>query len=265
MRGHPSIKTTGPTLRGAGPLPLIDPDTGMSSAETVPVWGSEHLERVIDAVCGARVSVAVMTADVKGMLVPVKRVPARVMGAIRAGEAERRKTVRKRGAGIGRGDAVAMLEVMGGLARLGVEVRVLHGGVPSRAAWGVMSVSAKGEMGSRPTDSIRGLQDGAVGVGGGAGGAGGGVVMRRCVRQHAKVVVVDAAAAYIGSANLTGAGLGAKADRNRNFEMGVWTIDAAMVESALERFNAVWEGGFCDGCGRRDVCPVPLEEVRLAG
>ncbi|MEM1212813.1 MAG: phospholipase D-like domain-containing protein [Planctomycetota bacterium] len=131
-------------------------------------------------------------------------------------------------------------------------MRVLHGGVPSRAAWGVMSVTAQG----RTTDDQE--QPGVI-------SGGGGVVMRRCVRQHAKVVVVDAAAAYIGSANLTGAGLGAKAEQNRNFEMGLWTTDAETIDSALERFNAVWEGGFCDGCGRRDVCPVPLEEVRLAG
>ncbi|MEM1212814.1 MAG: hypothetical protein AAGI68_11015 [Planctomycetota bacterium] len=83
------------------------------------VWGVEHLERVVDAVCGARVSVAVMTADVKGMLVPVKRVPARVMGAIRAAEAERRKARRKGGGRSGRGDAIAMLEVRGGAGPAG--------------------------------------------------------------------------------------------------------------------------------------------------
>ncbi|MEM6391350.1 MAG: phospholipase D-like domain-containing protein [Planctomycetota bacterium] len=254
MRVKPRAKQDA-QLRGLGGMPdLGDPVVSsprVVSGEAALVWGAEHLERVIDAVCGARVSVAVMTADVKGMLVPVKRVPARVMGAVRASECERRKARQRGGGRFGRGDAVAMLEVMGGLARLGVEVRVLHGGVPSRAAGGVMSVSAASAKTAQAESAV--------------GGAGGGVVMRRCVRQHAKLVVVDAAAAYIGSANLTGAGLGAKAERNRNFEMGVWTTDAAMVDSALEKFNAVWEGEFCDGCGRREVCPVPLEEVRLAG
>ena len=47
---------------------------------------------------------------------------------------------------------------------------------------------------------------------------------------------------YLGSANLTGAGLGAKADGRRNFEMGVWTQEAVMIEAVLGEFNLLWGG-----------------------
>ena len=65
---------------------------------------------------------------------------------------------------------------------------------------------------------------------------------------------------YLGSANLTGAGLGAKAEARRNFELGVWTEPPALIDSVLEHFNALWEGRRCQSCQRKDVCPVPLEE-----
>lgn len=87
--------------------------------------------------------------------------------------------------------------------------------------------------------------------------------IRRCPRLHAKAVIVDCQAMYLGSANLTGAGLGAKGDRRRNFELGVWTHSSALIDSVLESFNAIWEGRHCEGCGRRNVCPVPLEEPAL--
>ena len=68
---------------------------------------------------------------------------------------------------------------------------------------------------------------------------------------------------YLGSANLTGAGFGAKADGKRNFEMGIWTESAELIDAVLEQFNALWEGERCRTCRRKDVCPVPLEEPHL--
>jgi len=68
---------------------------------------------------------------------------------------------------------------------------------------------------------------------------------------------------YLGSANLTGAGLGAKGEDKRNFEMGIWTESPGLIDSVLEQFNTLWEGRPCKTCGRRDVCPVPLEEPSL--
>ena len=76
-------------------------------------------------------------------------------------------------------------------------------------------------------------------------------------------IVVDARGMYLGSANLTGAGLGAKADGRRNFELGVWTESPALIDAVLGHFNELWEGRQCKSCRRKDVCPVPLEEPRL--
>ena len=53
---------------------------------------------------------------------------------------------------------------------------------------------------------------------------------------------------YLGSANLTGAGLGAKADGKRNFEMGIWTESSSLIDGVLEQFNALWEGRNCGSC-----------------
>ena len=50
-----------------------------------------------------------------------------------------------------------------------------------------------------------------------------------CPRMHMKVVVVDGRLAYVGSANLTGAGIGAKSARKRNFEAGFLTDDKVAI------------------------------------
>jgi phosphatidylserine/phosphatidylglycerophosphate/cardiolipin synthase-like enzyme len=92
---------------------------------------------------------------------------------------------------------------------------------------------------------------------------GGRLTIRRCPRLHAKIVVIDAREMYLGSANLTGAGLGAKGQHKRNFEMGVWTQAATLIEAAMGEFNQLWEGERCKKCQRKDVCPVPLEEPEL--
>lgn len=120
------------------------------------------------------------------------------------------------------------------LADRGVEIRLLHAGTPSAAAL----VELKRDLPQNLT-------------------------IRRCPRLHAKTVIVDCKAMYLGSANLTGAGLGAKADGKRNIEWGVWTESAALIDSVLEQFNSLWEGRQCKTCRRKDVCPVPLEEPEL--
>ena len=78
-----------------------------------------------------------------------------------------------------------------------------------------------------------------------------------CPRVHFKCVIVDGATAYFGSANLTGAGLGAKSERNRNFENGILTDDPAFLVPLSEQFDSVWRGGFCKACGRRRFCGDP--------
>ena len=170
--------------------------------EVEMVADAEHFKRiVVGGICTAKVSIDIATADFKAMLVPTGR---------------------------GRG-AESIVAVFRKLATKGVEVRLLHAGVPSSAAL----LELKQDLPANLT-------------------------IRRCPRLHATTVVVDARAMYLGSANLTGAGLGAKADGRRNFEWGVWTRSAGLIESVLDQFNALWEGQQCESCKRKDVCPVPL-------
>jgi len=87
--------------------------------------------------------------------------------------------------------------------------------------------------------------------------------MRRCVRLHAKALVADGRRMYLGSANLTGAGLGAKSPRRRNFEAGVWTDQLELIDPVVDMLDGIWSGRACPDCGRKDHCPVPLEEPDL--
>jgi phosphatidylserine/phosphatidylglycerophosphate/cardiolipin synthase-like enzyme len=186
---------------------LTPPPPAVVAGTAQLVVGAGHFQRVVrEGMLGAKVSLDVMTADFKAMLVPEP----------------------------GRRRARSIVEVMRCLAERGVEIRLLHAGTPSSAALREL----KRELPSNLT-------------------------IRRCPRLHAKAVIVDCRAMYLGSANLTGAGLGAKADGKRNFEMGVWTEVPAMIDAVLEEFNALWEGQRCEGCRRKDVCPVPLEEPEL--
>ena len=64
--------------------------------------------------------------------------------------------------------------------------------------------------------------------------------------------------AYIGSANLTGAGKGMKSGRRRNFEAGFLTDDPALVAAAMDHFDSVWAGFRCRDCGRKEYCGDPI-------
>lgn len=75
-----------------------------------------------------------------------------------------------------------------------------------------------------------------------------------CPRIHFKLLIFDLQSVYIGSANLTGAALGMKSERNRNFEAGIFSDDQKIVEHAITQFDEVWIGKYCKGCGRKDVC-----------
>jgi len=177
------------------------------------VVDGEHFTRIVrEGILQAQVSVDILTADFKAMLVPS------------AGKS----------VGRGRRSAKSIVTVLGELAQRGVEIRLLHAGTPSGPA----------------------LQQLKVGIPHG-------LTIRRCPRLHAKAVIVDARAMYLGSANLTGAGLGAKGDHRRNFEMGIWTESSELIEEVLGHFNMLWEGEKCKKCQRKDVCPVPLEEPTL--
>lgn len=89
----------------------------------------------------------------------------------------------------------------------------------------------------------------------------GGLELKICPRVHFKAVIVDGAWAYLGSANLTGAGLGAKGDDRRNFEIGFCTEDFETIDRATALFESVWSGAECRTCKLRAVCPDPIGEA----
>ena len=60
-----------------------------------------------------------------------------------------------------------------------------------------------------------------------------------CPRVHFKMFVFDGKEVYVGSANLTGAGIGMKAETTRNFEAGILTDDPEIVEKAMNQFDEV--------------------------
>lgn len=80
-----------------------------------------------------------------------------------------------------------------------------------------------------------------------------------CPRVHFKIIIIDGQWTYIGSANLTGAGMGMKSTNRRNFEAGILTNDPHFVESAMEHFDSVWRGEHCKKCGRRQYCTDPIK------
>jgi phosphatidylserine/phosphatidylglycerophosphate/cardiolipin synthase-like enzyme len=75
-----------------------------------------------------------------------------------------------------------------------------------------------------------------------------------CPRVHLKAVVIDGEFAYAGSANLTGAGMGAKGVHKRNFESGIITDDKEIVGKVMDQFDGIWRGLHCHGCGRKQYC-----------
>lgn len=75
-----------------------------------------------------------------------------------------------------------------------------------------------------------------------------------CPRVHFKAVVVDGKFAYTGSANLTGAGMGAKSETRRNFESGIITTDKELIESIMDQFDSIWIGEHCQKCKRKKYC-----------
>lgn len=79
-----------------------------------------------------------------------------------------------------------------------------------------------------------------------------------CPRVHFKMLVFDGKEVYIGSANLTGAGIGMKAETTRNFEAGILTDDSGIVEQTMNQFDEVWIGKHCKKSKRRESCPDPI-------
>jgi phosphatidylserine/phosphatidylglycerophosphate/cardiolipin synthase-like enzyme len=132
----------------------------------------------------------------------------------------------------------SVLSAFGELSARGVELRILHAAPPSRVF-------------VRDFDRQKNL-------------VAGGLELRLCPRNHLKLVIVDGRHLYLGSANWTGAGLGAKNDARRNFELGLLSQDERLLDAAQDVFDRVWRGAECSGCLLRAECPMPLDEMQRA-
>ena len=86
---------------------------------------------------------------------------------------------------------------------------------------------------------------------------------RLCPRVHFKMLIFDYEQVYIGSANMTGAGIGMKGENTRNFESGIFTDDTALIDRAAEHFECVWSGSRCSACRRKSFCGDPIDSTRI--
>ena len=125
------------------------------------------------------------------------------------------------------GRMVPFLEILSDLVNKQVEIRLLHGKEPGPAF--------RNDFDKYP-NLIRGIE------------------RILCPRVHLKAVVVDGTFAYTGSANLTGAGMGAKSEHKRNFESGIITDDKVLVRKIMEQFDNIWRGNHCPKCKRKKFC-----------
>ena len=185
----------------------------LSSCKLELISGRAHYERVIAAVHDAERSVWIATANLKELMVEDHRVRP---GRRRAGRPAYR----------------SVLEALSELSQRGVELRILHASLPSRAFR---------EAFDRQKRLVRG-----------------GLELRMCPRVHLKTVIVDGRFLYLGSANWTGAGLGAKGENRRNFELGMITEDEAVLDQVQALYSTIWCGAACASCAIRDICEAPL-------
>ncbi|MFD2255973.1 phospholipase D-like domain-containing protein [Luteolibacter algae] len=80
-----------------------------------------------------------------------------------------------------------------------------------------------------------------------------------CPRVHTKAIIIDGTKAFITSANLTGAGLGAKHPDRRNFEAGILTNELTHIRPLMDWADELFLGEYCSRCRLRDRCPDPLD------
>jgi phosphatidylserine/phosphatidylglycerophosphate/cardiolipin synthase-like enzyme len=79
-----------------------------------------------------------------------------------------------------------------------------------------------------------------------------------CPRVHTKAIVIDGREAFVGSPNLTGAGLGSKHEDKRNFEAGFLFDDEASLAELTAWIDTLYLGDHCLTCRRREYCPDPI-------
>ncbi len=79
-----------------------------------------------------------------------------------------------------------------------------------------------------------------------------------CPRVHTKAIVIDGRLAFVGSANLTGAGLGSKHEDKRNFEAGFMFDRHEDIAELMRWIDTLYLGEHCINCKRRDYCADPI-------
>jgi phosphatidylserine/phosphatidylglycerophosphate/cardiolipin synthase-like enzyme len=131
-----------------------------------------------------------------------------------------------------KGRFVSVLETLAALVDRGVELRILHGCPPSRPFRAALA---------KQPELVRAK------------------VLRECPRVHLKLFAIDGRLLYLGSANFTGAGIGARGAGRRNFELGLLTSDDHALDVAQARFDSIWSGRECGSCKLRRDCPKPLD------
>ncbi|MHC4780160.1 MAG: phospholipase D family protein, partial [Planctomycetota bacterium] len=134
-----------------------------------------------------------------------------------------------------RGSRVSIATELKHLAGRGVRIEILHGAVPSEPFLNEVRTGEPFPPGTFET--------------------------KFCSRVHMKLVLVDYREIYFGSANFTGAGIGARHADSRNFEVGIFTHSEVLLDRAMELFDRVWSGTACRSCLRAKKCPEPLEGI----
>jgi phosphatidylserine/phosphatidylglycerophosphate/cardiolipin synthase-like enzyme len=202
------------------------------------ISGRSLYERVVlGLVARAKVSVWIATANVKELLVERPEGEPRLA---RSGSMVGRSSAKRQRSG----EYVSVFEHFEALAKRGVSVRILHSGVPS-TAFAEELVSHRALLRKRAGDGEPAL------------------ALRRCPRVHLKCVSSDGARLYLGSANWTGAGLGAKGSGRRNFELGWITDDELVLDEVQALYERIWSGAECKRCSLRKECPQPIDELDL--
>lgn len=161
------------------------------------IRNEQHYNEVLSLITGVKRTLWIGTADIKDVYV-------------------------KHGA-----SSVPLLEILAGLIKRGVEIRLIHAKEPGPAF--------RKDFDKYPILASR-------------------LERVLCPRVHFKIIVFDLETAYIGSANLTGAGIGMKSALRRNFEAGILSNEPSLIEETASHFDGVWMGSYCDQCGRKTFC-----------
>ena len=68
------------------------------------------------------------------------------------------------------------------------------------------------------------------------------------------MAIIDDKLAYVGSANVTPAGLGQGVFTPGNFEAGILTANQEVISSIKDLFSMIWDEKCCKNCHRAEKC-----------